>query len=351
MRIGLLARERNNNFNLLRFLAATVVIFSHSYALTGHSTDEPLLRWSDGATYFGLIGVTVFFIISGFLVSKSFVERGTLGAFAAARALRIYPGLIAAVLFSVVLAGALSTVPWTEFLADPETHRFVTRNSLGWNIRYVLPGAFLDNPYPRAVNGSLWSVPIELSMYVGCAIAGVLTLLNKRVWFNVAFIAVFVIFSARPDWFVFFPKVPVAYVRLLTLAFWLGALAWVNRDSIPLSPWAAGAAILVLAINPADIVHGPASLVLVAYALLTFALHPTFRFAAFNRIGDYSYGLYVYAFPIQQALVHVQRDLGPLALFGTAFVLTLLVAIASWHGVEKPALGLKSRFTSHLQPA
>ena len=60
MRIALLARERNNNFNLLRFLAASAVIFSHSYALTGRGLDEPLLRWSDGATYLGLSGVTVF---------------------------------------------------------------------------------------------------------------------------------------------------------------------------------------------------------------------------------------------------------------------------------------------------
>jgi peptidoglycan/LPS O-acetylase OafA/YrhL len=349
MRISLLARERNNNFNLLRFLAATAVIFSHSHALTGHSTDEPLLRWSDGATYFGLLGVTLFFIISGFLVSKSFVERGTVGAFAAARALRIYPALVAATLFSVALAGALSTLPWTAFLAESETHRFVTHNSLGWSIKYVLPGAFVDNPYPRAVNGSLWSVPIELSMYVGCAIAGALTLLHRRVWFNVAFIAGFVIFSARPDWFVLYSKVP--YVRLLTLSFALGALAWVNRDSIVLSPWVAAVALVLLAVNPADLLHGPASLVLLAYVLLTFALHPKLRFGAFNRVGDYSYGLYVYAFPIQQALVHVQRDLAPFTLFATAFVLTLLVAIASWHGMEKPALGLKSHFTTRLQPA
>src|SRR5512136_287779 len=138
MRIEQLARERNNNFNLLRFLAATAVIFSHSYALTGHAADEPLLGWSGGATYFGLLGVTVFFVISGFLVSKSFVERKALGAFAAARALRIYPALVAATLFSVVLAGALSTLPWREFLADPDTLRFATRNSLGLYIQYAL---------------------------------------------------------------------------------------------------------------------------------------------------------------------------------------------------------------------
>ena len=349
MRISLLAQERNNNFNLLRFLAATAVIFSHSYALTGHSIDEPLLRWSDGATYFGLLGVTLFFIISGFLVSKSLAERRTVRAFAAARALRIYPGLVAATLFSAALAGALSTVSWGEFLVDPETYRFVTRNSLGWYIKYVLPGAFVDNPYPRIVNGSLWSVPIELSMYVCCAIAGVVPLLSRRRWFNTAFIAGFVLFAVRPDWFVLFPRIP--HVRLLTLAFAFGALAWVNRDEIALSPWVAGVALLLLAVNPADIVRGPASVALLTYVLLTLALHPKLRLAGFNRVGDYSYGLYVYAFPIQQALVHVQRDLGPFALFAAAFALTLLVAIASWHGMEKPALGLKSRFTNRLQPA
>ncbi|TMH31296.1 MAG: acyltransferase [Betaproteobacteria bacterium] len=349
MRIALLARERNNNFNLLRFLAASAVIFSHSYALTGRGLDEPLLRWSDGATYLGLSGVTVFFIISGFLVSKSFTERKTLAAFAAARALRIYPALVAATLFSAVLAVALGTLPWREFLSDPQTQHFVVRNSFGWRIEYFLPGAFLDNPYPRAVNGSLWSVPIELSMYVACALAGTLGLLYRRVAFNIVFVAGFVIFTLRPDWFTLYNHVP--HVRLLALAFATGSLAWVNRDVIPLSPWAAAVALLVLVVNPGEILRGPFSLILLAYVVLTFALHPTLRFAAFNRIGDYSYGLYVYAFPIQQALVNVKHDLDPFGLFAAAFALTLLMAMASWHGMEKPALGLKSRFRPRLQPA
>ena len=90
---------------------------------------------------------------------------------------------------------------------------------------------------------------------------------------------------------------------------------------------------------------------LLAYALLTFALHPKLRLAAFNRFGDYSYGLYVYAFPIQQALVSLEPGLGPLGLFALASVATLAVAIVSWHGMEKPALGLKSKLNNQLQPA
>lgn len=342
MRVAELAQDRNNNFNLIRFLAATAVLFAHSYALSGHPMEEPLLRWSNGATHFGTLGVTLFFIISGFLVSKSFTERRTLAAFSAARALRIYPALIAATLFSAALAGALSTTPWRDFLVDSQTHRFVVANSLGWHAKYYLPGAFTDNPFPRAVNGSLWTIPVELRMYIGCAIVGAATLFSRRILFNAVWIAGVAIFAWRPDWFV--PVSDLSAARQLAIAFSLGAFAWVNRDWIPLSPSAAGIAVLLLVINPGDIIRGPLFLPVVAYALLTLALHPALRFASFNRLGDYSYGLYLYAFPIQQALAYAQPGIGSSTLFAEAFALTLVAAICSWHGIERPALDLKSKF-------
>jgi len=349
MRIAELAQDRNNNFNLIRFLAATAVLFAHSYALSGHPMEEPLLRWSNGATHFGTLGVTLFFIISGFLVSKSFTERRTLAAFSAARALRIYPALIAATLFSAALAGALSTTPWRDFLVDSQTHRFVVANSIGWHAKYYLPGAFADNPFPRAVNGSLWTIPVELRMYVGCAIVGALTLFSRRMLFNAALIAGATVFALRPNWFV--PVSDLSAARQLAFAFAAGSFAWVNRDWIPLSPWAAAIALLLLAINPGDIIRTAFFIPLVAYALLTFALHPRLRFASFNRLGDYSYGLYLYAFPIQQALAYAQPGIGSLTLFAEAFALTLVAAICSWHGIEKPALDLKSTFgLTRLKP-
>jgi peptidoglycan/LPS O-acetylase OafA/YrhL len=341
--IATLAQDRNNNFNLIRLLAATAVIFSHSYALSGHGEGEPLLRWTNGATHFGMLGVTLFFVISGFLVSRSFTARGTIVAFAAARILRIYPALIAAALFAAAVAGAFSAVPWHDFLLDPQTLRFVATDGIGWRIEFFLPGAFDQNPVPRAVNGSLWTIPVELRMYVGCAIAGVLTLLARRTLFNAVFIAGVTLFAVRPDWFVFVSYVPDS--APLALSFAIGAFAWINRDWIPLSLLAAATALLVLAINPGDIIRGPVFVVLVAYTLLTVALHPGVRFASFNRLGDYSYGLYLYAYPIQQALVHAQPGIGSWALFAEASVLTLAAAMCSWHGIEKPALALKSRFS------
>jgi peptidoglycan/LPS O-acetylase OafA/YrhL len=83
---------------------------------------------------------------------------------------------------------------------------------------------------------------------------------------------------------------------------------------------------------------------LLAYLVLVAAYHPWLSWPAFNRIGDYSYGVYVYAFPIQQTLVERIPLIEPLPLFALALPATLAVAALSWHFVEAPALGLKSRF-------
>src|SRR5215831_13472612 len=97
-----LAVGRANNFNLLRFFAASLVIFSHCSALAYGNNPEPVMTYFGQMETGGSLGVLIFFAISGFLVTQSFVSRAKLRYFFAARALRIYPGLVAAVIFSIV---------------------------------------------------------------------------------------------------------------------------------------------------------------------------------------------------------------------------------------------------------
>jgi peptidoglycan/LPS O-acetylase OafA/YrhL len=336
------AHGRDNNFNLVRFVAATTVILFHSYALTDNHKDDPLFRLTGGVADGGYLAVMVFFVVSGFLVTKSFVRQPSVGAFVAARVLRIYPGLALAALVTVLIAGASSAVPWRRFLGDPQTLEYLLVTVSGWDVRDRLPGAFASNPFPHVVNGSLWTLPIELKLYVGCLLAGVCTLLRRPWLFNAAFVAGVVLFARHPEWFPIRPEIGV--VRDFGLAFALGALAWVNRDRIVLSPWLALGAVLLIAFNPWGLGRNPFFVPLVAYLVLAFALHPRFRFAPFNRVGDYSYGLYVYAFPIQQILVHAFPGSRPVGLFIAAFAATAVLAVLSWHLVERPMLGLKSRF-------
>jgi peptidoglycan/LPS O-acetylase OafA/YrhL len=346
-RLAALAHGRDNNFQLLRLAAAAFVVLFHSFALTDRWTREPLWQLIPELN-FGALGVKIFFVVSGFLVTQSWLARRSVLSFTAARALRIYPALVAATLFTIALAGLSSALPWPEFLAHPQTHDYAWRVALGWEVVYRLPGAFPTNPFPHDVNGSLWTLPLELRLYVGVLVAGILGLLARRLVWLAALLAMIAAFAVSPDWFPLRPNDRV--VRELALLFALGSLAWVWRESLPVSLVAAAAAVLLVAVNPGGLARGALFAPLLAYVVLTLAYHPRLQWPAFNRVGDYSYGLYVYSFPLQQTLMQRLPSLEPWSLFALGLPLSLLVAVASWHWLEQPALALKSRLAAVARP-
>lgn len=339
---------RDNNFNLIRFAAATAVVFFHSYALTNRFGDEPLARLAPELN-FGVVGVKAFFFVSGFLVTRSYLQHPRIAAFASARALRIYPGLVCATLVSIVLAAWSSALPLGTFLAHPQTLDYAWRTATALDVRYFLPGAFVSNPYPNGVNGSLWTLPVELRLYLVVAVAGVVGLLTRKLLWTIAVACVVAFYAALPERF---PLVDLGgpVTRQLALLFALGSLAYVWQSRIALSLPAALVALFLIAWNPAGAGRGVLFDPLLGYLLLVIAYHPRLAWPAFNRIGDYSYGLYVYSFPIQQTLAARIAGLEPMGLFATSFPLTLALAALSWHVVEKPALGLKSRFRKPVVP-
>ena len=342
LRLSALAQGRNNNFQLIRLVAATSVVLFHCYALTNHWTDEPLWRRVPELN-FGALGVACFFVISGFLVTQSWLARDRVIPFVAARVLRIYPALIGAVVLTIVLAGISGTLGWSRFLADPQTLDYIVHVTPAWEMRHRLPGAFPANPIPHDVNGSLWTLPAELRLYVAVLIAGVAGLLARRVVWFAALWLLLALSLWRPDWLPMLPH-DVA-TRDLVLLFALGSLACVWRDAIPVSLVIAAIAVLLVIVNPADLGRGALLAPLVAYVVLVVAYHPRVVWPAFNRLGDYSYGVYVYSFPIQQTLVQRIPGIEPAPLFAVAMACTLGIAALSWHWLEQPALGLKSRFT------
>jgi peptidoglycan/LPS O-acetylase OafA/YrhL len=341
-----LASGRDNNFNLLRVVAASLVIFAHSWDL-GQRTGQ---TWVIPIIYNRITGnypVQLFLIISGFLVSRSFVEREHLGSFFAARGLRIYPALLAAVLLSLILGAASSTLPLSDFLRHADTVRFVLFNAVGYCTVFNLPEAYPESFMPGAGNGPLWTLPVELNCYVLLAAVGSLGALRKPAAFTV-------IVAALAGWFVLFPGGFPAWVDLppqLLLAFTLGSAAYVWRDRIRVSIPMAMLLVLVNALvwsTPAAPWLFTASL---AYWTLVLAYARPLYFAPYNRLGDYSYGLYVYAFPLQQTFSTTWKLLEPLPLFALSMAATLTLAMLSWRFIEHPALRLKWRATPTTQSA
>ncbi|CAG1002152.1 hypothetical protein BURK1_02944 [Burkholderiales bacterium] len=339
---------RGNNVLAIRYAAAASVILFHCYALTGRWLDEPLYA-AFAPMNLGALGVQVFFVLSGFLVTQSWLARPALVPYATARALRIYPALVAATLFTIVVTGATGALPWREYLASPVTLRYLVRTASGIDVVDALPGAFPDNPFPLAANGSLWTLPVELRLYVALGLAGLAGLLVRpRAWL-VAALALVAAALAWPDHVPLDPN--TRGTRLAALLFLLGSLARVGQRHVPLSLPAAALAAAIPFVDAHGIAReGPLFALLLAYVVLVAAYHPALRLRGLAHVPDYSYGLYVYAFPIQQAIVWFARDIAPPLLFVTALAATLAVAAMSWHLLESPALRLKSRFRSPATP-
>ena len=343
--LGARDRGRDNNLNLLRFVAASLVVVSHSYPLSGHLADEPLAR-ATRIFDFASISVIVFFAISGYLVARSYDRSGSLATYARSRALRILPAYVAATIYAAFVIGPwATTLPLADYLRDPATWLYVRETLLFVGIDR-LPGVFTDNPYPLAINGSLWTLWLEVFCYAALALAGVLGAL-RRPWLALALAAVLVALGElSPAFVAWMPRGDAFLGPRLAGTFVAGALAYAWRDRIPLSPWIALAALVAGAALLGTRVEVYAVYGAIVYATLVLAYHPALDVPGFRRLGDYSYGIYVYAYPTQQAIASVLGPMPPLLLFGLAYPAIFALAFASWHAIEAPALRFKRRKTS-----
>jgi peptidoglycan/LPS O-acetylase OafA/YrhL len=310
-----------NSFDLLRLLAATAVIFHHDWPLAG----LPVRRLF--STDFGELGVGVFFVISGYLVTASWRRAPRLGDFLKKRLLRIEPALVASVAVTALVFGAYATtLPLADYFREPTVWLYVVRNTLLYPVTYDLPGVFTHNPVPDTVNGSLWTLRLEFSFYLVVAGLGLARLLTPRVVGTLAVAAAaafLVLHVVRPD------LRTGGFMRLADIAALNGFLflagAFLNLRDRPVPVWAA-VVLTPLLLTPAWVFGLPA--LVVAVGSLRSVRLP----------GDISYGLYIYAFPLQQILAAH----GKLS-FAVAVLVTAPFAIASWFLIEKPALRLKPR--------
>ena len=340
--LGELAVGRVNNFNLLRLLAASIVLFFHCFALTGNKISELPVPTNIGFMDLGLLGVTIFFAISGFLIAQSVTRSPSIFKFVTARALRILPALALSTSFCVVFIGPLATsLPQGEYWTDFRTWRYLF-HTVVLDPQIRLPGVFEHNPYPPAVNGSLWTIPIEVWCYAMLGSAALVGLCRRRWQYNIVAIAALIAFA---NYELFFrqhiPSGAAWSTVYLVGVFFFGAWCFLHREFLPASLLAAGVVVLLTIVLLDTRLSTYALFCAVTYLTLIVAHNARLRVAWFLKLGDYSYGVYVFAFPVQQFLVSRFGINDPITLFVLAFPATLGLAIFSWHIVERPALALR----------
>jgi peptidoglycan/LPS O-acetylase OafA/YrhL len=167
---------RENNLNIIRLFAAFMVLFSHAFILSG--SNEPITLFYN-ETY-GVFGLDIFFVMSGFLITQSYLRTHNPAHFIWSRALRIFPALFCVVTLTAFVLGPLvTTLPLDAYITNPRTYSYLLTLTL-----YIgpnsLPGVFPHNPFAFAVNGSLWMLKYMVAFYALVLFLGITKVLDKK---------------------------------------------------------------------------------------------------------------------------------------------------------------------------
>lgn len=323
----------------MRLTAAIAVVFSHSFAISlNNYALDPMVGWTNNQMSFGDLAVSVFFIISGFLITQSYDYRKDPVYFLKARVLRIFPALIVVILLTTFIMGPiLTTLSVTDYLKNSQTYLYL-RNIFLYPIQYYLPGVFENNILMGVVNGSIWTLIYEVCCYAVVLLLGIFKMLKKST--SIILLAATICISMMPQ----FPHSDFTYkLNYLCGYFFGGMVLYMFREYIKVNHFYAviSLSIIILSANYGGLVR-PAIPLFGAYLVYYFAFNKSFKLSNVSRYGDLSYGVYIYAFPVQQILVYLSNGkMNSTINFVVALIISLIFAFLSWHVVEKNAMKLR----------
>jgi peptidoglycan/LPS O-acetylase OafA/YrhL len=324
-----------NNFEFIRISSAALVIFGHSYPLHGLGF-VPSIAFVGVPTW----AVYIFFSLSGYLVGKSFTNSITFKVYLKKRFYRIFPGLTSTILFTILLGGFISSSGLVNYWLRHQWLSYL-RNLLLYPV-YSISDLFSTNPYPGVINGSIWTIPIEVFCYISIPLmvykklrrfsnvvlliivflCGYLSIIlptgeNRLVFYGTAIkdglsVAVY-----------FFGGCFLANISPKFLRFDLALLVMLSN-------------MLLFSIRPSLALH--MTWLVLPYVIITFGMAKTPLISRIGNYGDPSYGMYLLGWPIQQAVIYFWPQLSHLASVILVFLIVIPLSYISWWGLEKPLL-------------
>ncbi|WP_299254700.1 acyltransferase [uncultured Cytophaga sp.] len=340
-----MAIDRENNFDFLRLVFSCAVIVSHSFPLTNNN--EILSVLSNNQIDFGALAVDIFFIISGYLIFNSLKYSHSYVNYIWKRCLRIFPALFVMLIISLGIILIVSTNQKTFMQRDFLT--YLPNNLSLYRAQFVVNGVFKNNPYPNAINGSLWTLCYEFSMYI--FLLFFFPIRNRKKVCLILLTVFFILFYTGN------------FVHMKLLNRWISMLGLGSTDMYKLAPFFIAGSILSLfnlkVINTQLVKIVLFCLLILAlifnvYVYVAHLLMPLlivligisfdkYTNSVTHTLGDLSYGIYIYGFIIQQTLMNY-FILNTYELMLYSLISTLIIAYFSWHYVEKTSLKFKNQF-------
>lgn len=328
--------RNKNNLDLVRLLAAFAVIWGHAYALVPNAVQVDFVANWLKFTYSGALAVKLFFFLSGLVVTNSLLRGTPAVTFVLHRFFRLWPALFVTIICLSLLVGPLiSTIAVREYFESEQTYLFIKSYLFsglftGNFEQTELPGVFSGNPY-SAADGSLWTIPFEIGCYVGL-LSLWLVFKKFRGAVSVALSLIITVSLYIPDFNVLPGSLEIKWAVLcfamgssvafyqdkifikLSLVLSLVAIAFITRDTVV-----------------KELLFYPAFFASVLYlSSLKISLK-------FKLPGDYSYGVYLWGWPVQQILVSFVAIESIFINQAITILISLAIAVLSWHLIEKPS--------------
>ena len=348
--------NKKNNLNFIRLIAAILVVYMHSFSISlGDEAGDVIGMLTMGKEYAGGLAVDIFFIISGFLICKSFDNSKSIVQYIKARFLRIWPLLFVVVILLTFVMGPLVTSYKVShyFFSNLDKLCYFLRNIFFINTYTQLPGVFM-NHYQNSVDGSLWTLMYEVICYIFVVIFA--PIWNKK-RFSISVLAT--VFSAIYLYHNYIHSFAIGFIsdvfihnmtRFMTY-FLVGMLFYLYRDVIRIDKKLLATGILVVVVGILFLDFTICFAIGGACIIFVIGFSEKINTQWYEKIGDLSYGIYLISFPIQQLVVYFlgkeRKDLilqmNPYLNFVISIVVCLPVAYLSWHFIEQPCLKLKNK--------
>ncbi|MCG9793897.1 acyltransferase family protein [Flavobacterium algicola] len=336
---------RENNFHFLRFLLALFVVVTHSYALSGSDENAQwIVRISNGQLNWSSIGLNGFFVISGYFIFQSLDRSTTIGSYFKKRVLRVFPGLLGALIITMI-AIPFVYVGDNSIFNQRDYYTYLANNLSLFAFQSIVKGVF-DTNYYHSINGSLWTIRYEFFLYI--ALASLYFIKANQILVRgllfVCFIFMYIVFNLFID--------KVAGAKIINLQgfplfnlgtfFVMGSLlSSVNFEKY-CNPKMFLASLTIIGFSVYFQYYELVKHVLFPVLVLSIGFIKLPFFSTFGKYGDMSYGIYIYSFPVQQILVYL-FDLKVYILLVSSILISVVLGYLSWHLIEKRALLYKTR--------
>ena len=338
---------KNNNFDFLRFLFALLVVVSHAYPLSGgNECSQWIYKITNGQIVLAQIGLSGFFIISGYFIFQSLVRSKSLSYYFKKRLLRLFPALFVVLLLTIILAPFVyqEIVP---FFKNISVYTYLPYNLSLYGFQSSIKGIFDTNAY-HAINGSLWTIRYEFSLYIAVALLFFIRTQKHLVTFMllVGFTIFMLLYTFCLNRFGGSSLFGLQGIHVLNLGtFFISGslLASLQFEKIKHKSIILGISVLILVLSLYFNFYDSVKHLVFPIVVLLIGFIPLPFICTFGKFGDMSYGIYIYSFPIQQTLMYYYK-MYTYSLLIYSVLLSIGFGYISWHLIEKRALKYKREF-------